>query len=40
MYIYIYKHLYIYLYIYMIGPPATTLVRYGAKYAGLIVYER
>jgi membrane associated rhomboid family serine protease len=24
----------------MIGPPATTLVRYGAKYAGLIVYER
>eukprot|EP00596_Hydrurales_sp_CCMP1899_P010425 CAMPEP_0119039022 /NCGR_PEP_ID=MMETSP1177-20130426/8296_1 /TAXON_ID=2985 /ORGANISM="Ochromonas sp, Strain CCMP1899" /LENGTH=324 /DNA_ID=CAMNT_0007002383 /DNA_START=47 /DNA_END=1018 /DNA_ORIENTATION=+ len=23
----------------MIGPPATTLIRYGGKYAGLIVYE-
>jgi membrane associated rhomboid family serine protease len=23
----------------MVGPPATTLVRYGAKYAGLIVYR-
>ena len=24
----------------MLGPPATTLVRYGAKYAGLIVYQK
>jgi membrane associated rhomboid family serine protease len=24
----------------LLGPPATTLVRYGAKYGGLIVYEK